>query len=73
MVHRSDSERGKRGAARLDEAQMMMTPVQHRRLAELYRAPDEHATPEELKLAEKLAAQREALPKLIGRRALDSQ
>jgi hypothetical protein len=73
MVRRSDSERRKQDAARLDEVQMMMTPAQHRRLAELYRAPDEHATPEELKLDEKLAAQREALAKLIERRALDSQ
>ena len=46
-----------------------LTPEQHRRIAEIYRKPDEQETPQEAKLAEEIAAQHEALARMIERRA----
>ena len=45
------------------------TAEQHRRIAEIYREPDEQSTPEERKLELSLAAQHEALARMIERRA----
>jgi hypothetical protein len=46
----------------------LFTPEQHRRMAEIYRRPDPQATPEQAKLAESLAAQHEALARMIEKR-----